>query len=376
MQRPNDRVPLLLFLAWLVLPIPSAGQNALDTRSCSTKSENGLYHFYVQADLGPFGKAFIPELTGSQQTSNNTGDARTPYYFPSIYFTISVSRAIAPVKKGSGTKEDTDFENWHRYPQWIEITFTLREKKEGEEKRIRVLRLIPDDTKAIQWDKQAPVALSDKAASLFDTTAQIVPVPHATVVGGSLKSMQVLFESLFPPSPIPTGHAFMTGPQAFGWFWFPDPANESLLGMRRTAALLQLDEGVKSIEISYLVKMKWNRDFSAKYSKEKDIGFDDEQTCAGELKNPDFGKLKDLVSVKEDSRAQVLGKITPAVLLTLPLLLPLDVASEILQVEHKKVLETLRQVDSGAFLVDGWNGKTYVRRKDIETFLLGKQPPK
>lgn len=182
--------------------------------------------------------------------------------------------------------------------------------------------------------------------------------------------MRVLFETLFPPSPIPTAHAFMTGPQQFGWFWFPDAANESLLGMRRTAALLQVDREVKSIAIKYNVKMKWNKDFSAKQSSDKSIGFDDEQTCSGKLANRDLERLGDLI--EEGGRAQLFASITHTVLETLPLLIREELAAEILRVEPNNVLKTLQQVDSTAFLVDGWDGKKYVRRKDIETFFRGK----
>lgn len=116
-MRPRNGVVLcVLFVGCLILPTQPMGQaqgakESPNQRDCSLKSQNGLYHFYVQADLGPFGKALVPELVGTQSTSQHS---ILDYRFPSVYFTISVTRAIAAKTSGNGIKEDTDFENWHR----------------------------------------------------------------------------------------------------------------------------------------------------------------------------------------------------------------------------------------------------------------------
>lgn len=229
----------------------------------------------IQAFLGPFGEAYVPpnffpatELKSAASGAKTSIDADS-YFFPSIYFLMSAKPNIHIKKKEqkdgmidyefSGVGQDL---NWWRIAIRLEPVFCSAATDEVKTDPIRVLAMLPNETTENVED-QKPAAIASTAA---DLTTQIQPfIPASANPNNIAGATKVLFKSLFPPKAVPYSYAFVDSGRAFGWYWKrndkPEKA-ESLVGLRRGIALLQVRRGVSALRVHYRIEAKWSGDYS------------------------------------------------------------------------------------------------------------------
>ncbi len=317
---------------------------------------------YVQSLLGPFGSAYIPAELVSNAELKEIKSATDGYYFPSIYFVISIKPGLK-VKQKNG-KPDIGKSN--SKVDLIQFTFELEGFDKNKNKvtdGIKILRLLPDETKVIE--QLSPAAEAAKTVSnLTETLTPFFPDPtQGNMAKAAAKGMGVVFNGLFPPQLNAYKYAFILEQGKFGWYLEHSvEGKESGIGMRRGIVLLQVRKDVVNINIKS----------RATYDFDHDKWIDD-----GKMKFPDANiqveKILDALIKAQEIDFDHIKDLND-----FPILIPVDVAAAICHMEDqafKDWFKSLKVSDLG--IIEGVDSegkvKSYVRKSDLEKILLPKK---
>lgn len=237
-----------------------------------------LKTIHVHGFYGPFGTPYIPpEMVSQREFKENPKFAVDDFIFPSMYFVVSAKPNIQ-IEKDPKTKPsgfiDYEFSKVGRELEWMRVTIKLEPVPctEGDYKptladlksdptSARALALIPELTDE-EMETSKPVTLAKMGSEMAAKVTPMIP-SLKTEVDALSSATTILFKNLFPSRVVAKSYAFLDGHLDFGWYWSQrknEAKPESLLGLRRGIALLQVKKGVKALKARYTVVAKWDGD--------------------------------------------------------------------------------------------------------------------
>lgn len=297
---------------------------------------------HIQTFLGPFGSAYIPpEILSQQNVFQLLKKGKTEldvekYFFPSIYFVISakpniyISKQEQKKPRGGGNGSDFidyEFSKGGQNLTWMRVSITLEpvacKAEYGQEltpvadaDSIKVMAIAPEDTEEVLKESR-PAQFARVGDELVNKVIPFVSsdasLPTPTKLTAASGAVSILFKNLFPPRSVANSYAFIdsdislsgAGKDTFGWYWRQNNSEqkpESIVGLRRSVAFLQVKRGVRAIKVSYRIDAKWDGDYSDK--------IDDEYVDADTIPYADLERGEDKAAIKFD-RTYCLPPPTP-----------------------------------------------------------------
>ncbi|MBI2956918.1 MAG: hypothetical protein HYY26_06370, partial [Acidobacteria bacterium] len=230
----------------------------------------------VHTNWGPLGVPFVPpglsDVSGLKKLAEDINKA---YRFPSLYFQISASPLFVPVIKDEKTKDEKAQRYIERVlyedrdAEWMDVAVELTPvckaaipAKECTREMVRVLALIPSET-AAGTKERLPTQVASALGELSNLMTPFFPgSAFAGRFSAGAAGLGILFRHLFPPRVVHYQFAYIETSNRFGWFFRRDPSNPekaSILGLHHTVVLLQVDEKVERLRVSYSVLSRWNK---------------------------------------------------------------------------------------------------------------------
>lgn len=211
---------------------------------------------------GPFGVFFAPPSLNSVVEFDKTNGE---YKFPSFYIDISA-------KKGRRVKISNNQNSEKEGSEPIEIDYLFQfvafdendqplVLDENKNPYLRIIEWLPRDTKSVE-KKSKPAQVAEGIDQVTSVLAPFYPGVSSQANAAS-KGLSVLFSGLFPPNLKVYDYSYTldsrVAPGCVGWKLKKDvQSNNSLLGTRRLAVLLQVNSKVKSIKCFYYKYVQWS----------------------------------------------------------------------------------------------------------------------
>ncbi len=322
----------------------------------------------VEAVPGPQGLIQIPPgLSFDENLKEDRAKVSESFWFPSLYFFISASPYLTPLKK-KGESHLFDVLGLDQDVKWFDVSITLeaqcKKGQSGDDCSLKVISLLPSRTASGNRDRLI-TRVAGAAESLGGIVAPFFPGSSFNEkLGASGGALRVLFQNLFPPEVVAHQYAFLSRASrtsaSFGWFFKQRDTGESpsILGLHQGIALLQVGKGVDRIDVRYGLLSQWEQSTQRAANTFLDL-----QYCeAGAITRPrgkpepdlDYGKLKSLEEF--------------------PMLIPREEAEKILHLKDGALLSYLQDAKISTVPANPQAGDEYwVVRRALQGLL---EPPK